>query len=331
MPFLGPGNGALRLVYLQAQSPFDERLDARAREAGRRHWPDAPLEESFLGNVKRLHTFGYEKIAEELLASPSFATAESLAFNLANYLCRPYTDALGRFSCESGRRLTQLRERLKSHYQPIDPNLGHSDFFLDKIADGDPPITDASKLEPGMTFVGPTFKVQLAAAELWELLNGLILPMRTGISIHSRRIIGDPLAAAEQVLSYPHRRESNRYFQEIADLMQTGDLQGAEVALREVARLNELFEESSGVKRSPIVRHVVRYTALGLKKSLSYVPLVGGLLSDLAELGGTVVKDYSPAVLEKLAERITSHFDKWLPNKGTREQFFPMLTWSQRE
>ena len=87
--------------------------------------------------------FGYEKIAEELLASPSFATAESLAFNLANYLCRPYTDALGRFSCESGRRLTQLRERLKSHYQPMDPNLGHSDFFLDKIADGDPPIERA--------------------------------------------------------------------------------------------------------------------------------------------------------------------------------------------
>src|SRR5215204_1512697 len=29
MPFLGPSNSALRLVYLQAQSPFDERLDAR--------------------------------------------------------------------------------------------------------------------------------------------------------------------------------------------------------------------------------------------------------------------------------------------------------------
>src|SRR5688572_1970422 len=29
MPLFGPSDGALRLVYLQAQSPFDERLDAR--------------------------------------------------------------------------------------------------------------------------------------------------------------------------------------------------------------------------------------------------------------------------------------------------------------
>lgn len=307
-----------------ARSPV-HLMEARLEALARGRWREHDVYASFSGNVKRLCAFGYDAITEALLNLETFATATTLAFHLNNLLCRRYTDAVGHFSCESGSRVADLRERMKSHALGIDLGEGSPDFFLREITGGQ---ASSMELKPGTTWIGSTYRVELVGKELWELLNALILPMSTGITVRSAGTMGSPERRVGQILSDRHRDAVARYLWEARTRAATGEFEAAEIALAEVARLTQDSEDLTH-HRGQAGHHIVRYGSLGLRKAISYIPLVGSLLSDLFDVGGAVVRDRRPDLPQRLSDYLGSLLERFLPKHATQDEtVFPMLTWT---
>ncbi len=198
----------LRSRGVVSESPVYE-IHERTIRAGKR-WGEVDLKKRFLGNIKRLHSFGFEEIASDLLEIEYFETADTLAFNLANLLCRPFTDAVRRFSCESGTRLATLRERLTEHQRPIDSN----DVSPDLVFKLDGPrfeVEDLQRLITGeVDQLEARGRLEVAGQKLWDLLNALILPLDARLKVRSTLARGSVEDAAGRAVDYRGRQAIQR-------------------------------------------------------------------------------------------------------------------------
>lgn len=319
-----------------SRSPVHD-IERRTRETAGRRWgnPDV-YSAGFTANIKRLHCFGHEEIATRLLEVEHFHTALTLASHLANHLCRPYTDALRRFTCESGTRLTAVRERLAGHARPIRFDDSDSPDLVLKTEGGRQMTKEElerlmrGELKEWRTEL--TGRFEIAGQDLWDLLNALVLPLEGGLKVRTSLLRGSAEDAASRAVEYRDRREIQRLLLETSSLYNQGRFDAARLAFGEVARLNgEAEKRDGGSGGSGLGASVVRYASVGARKALAHIPLIGGLLADAVDFGEAAMSAGRREGLERLSRRLASAIEHFLPGDPSKEEVVcPLLTWSRQ-